>query len=156
VDPNAPTDPNAPVDPNAPTDPNAPVDPNAPTDPNAPVDDSMGGGFGGFGGGGGGGGGGGFGDTPEAPEAPEEPSSIESPNDLGDPIDSMVSSAQDLLTQTNDPNIILKSIKGQIQTVFKQPEHALGLVKALYDTNDVLLQTVAQRLYLFIKTSRPI
>jgi len=72
---------------------------------------------------------------------------------LGDPIDAMVSGAQELLNQTQDPNLILKSLKGQIQTVFKDPSHALGMVKALYDTNDSILQTVAQRLYLFIKSS---
>jgi hypothetical protein len=67
----------------------------------------------------------------------------------------MVSTAQELLNQTNDPNLIVKSLKGQIQTVFAEPEHALGLVKALYDTQDSILQSVAQRLYLFIKTARP-
>jgi hypothetical protein len=66
----------------------------------------------------------------------------------------MVSGAQDLLNQTQDPNLILKSLKGQIQTLFSEPEHALGLVKALYDTKDSILQAVAQRLYLFIKSSR--
>jgi hypothetical protein len=65
----------------------------------------------------------------------------------------MVSGAQELLSQTQDPNLILKSLKGQIQTVFKEPEHALGMIKALYDTNDSILQSVAQRLYLFIKSS---
>lgn len=79
------------------------------------------------------------------PEQPEEPQ--------GDPIASMVTGAQDLLSQTNDPNLILKSLKGQIQTVFAEPEHALGLVKALYDTQDSILQAVAQRLYLFLKLS---
>ena len=66
----------------------------------------------------------------------------------------MVTGAQELLNQTQDPNLILKSLKGQIQTLFQEPEHALGLVKALYDTQDALLQAVAQRLYLFIKTAR--
>lgn len=116
---------------------------------------SGGGGFGGFGGGGGGGGVGD--DTSASGDAAdgtgEEP---ESPEPQGDPIELMVSGAQELLQQTNDPNMILKSLKGQIQTLFSEPEHALGLVKALYDTQDSILQSVAQRLYLFIKTARPL
>lgn len=129
------------------------------TDPaNAPGMDAGGGGFGGFSGGGGGGGGvgddtiGGGEETPggemsgnEGEAGEEEP--------IGDPIDAMVSGAQELLSQTQDPNLILKSLKGQIQTVFKEPSHALGMIKALYDTNDSILQSVAQRLYLFIKSS---
>lgn len=133
------------------------------TDPAAEADTTgmaagSGGGFGGFGGGGGGGGGGG--DTTggaegdeETPEEEEEDGAGEK-EPVGDPIDAMVSGAQELLSQTQDPNLILKSLKGQIQTIFKEPEHALGMVKALYDTNDSILQSVAQRLYLFIKSSR--
>lgn len=113
---------------------------------------TSGGGFGGFGGGGGGGGGGT--DTPDASETEDDTEESEMPEEpQGDPIESMVTTAQDLLSQTNDPNLILKSLKGQIQTVFQEPEHALGLVKALYDTQDSILQAVAQRLYLFIKTA---
>jgi len=109
-------------------------------------------GFGGFGGGGGGGGGDeGGGSEPEE----DTGESGEPAEPQGDPIASMVSGAQELLNQTNDPNLIMKSLKGQIQTVFAEPEHALGLVKALYDTQDSILQAVAQRLYLFIKTARP-
>lgn len=110
-----------------------------------------GGGFGGFGGGGGGGGGGG--DDTGAGEGDADPSAGGEPDmPEGDPIVAMVSGAQELLNQTQDPNLILKSLKGQIQTIFQEPEHALGLVKALYDTNDAILQAVAQRLYLFVKT----
>jgi hypothetical protein len=72
-----------------------------------------------------------------------------------DPIQGMVDGAQELLNQTQDPNLILKSLKGQIQTMFQKPDHALGLVKALYDTNDSLLQSVAQRLWLFLKAESP-
>jgi preprotein translocase subunit SecA len=92
-------------------------------------------------------------ETPESEDDTEEPEQPEQPQ--GDPIESMVTTAQDLLNQTNDPNLILKSLKGQIQTVFQEPEHALGLVKALYDTQDSILQAVAQRLYLFLKLSKP-
>lgn len=110
--------------------------------------------FGGFGGGGGGGGGGapeddaapaGEGDSEEGSEASEDPE--------GDPIENMVSGALELLNQTQDPALILKSLKGQIQAVFEQPENALGVVKALYDTKDSVLMSVAQRLYLFLKSS---
>lgn len=122
-------------------------------DPNAdPTADpaSGGSGFGGFGGGGGGGGGDTGGEPgPEAAMAPTgEPQTPQ-----GDPIVAMVSGAQEMLNQTQDPNIILKSLKGEIQTMFSQPEHALGLVKALYDTQDSILMAVAMRLYMFIKTS---
>jgi hypothetical protein len=101
----------------------------------------------------GGGGGGSDAETPESEDDTEEPEEPQEPQ--GDPIESMVTTAQDLLNQTNDPNLILKSLKGQIQTVFQEPEHALGLVKALYDTQDSILQAVAQRLYLFLKLSKP-
>jgi hypothetical protein len=107
--------------------------------------------------GGGGGGGGGGDDTTGGAEGGEETPGEEGgageEEPVGDPIDAMVSGAQELLSQTQDPNLILKSLKGQIQTVFKEPEHALGMIKALYDTNDSILQSVAQRLYLFIKSS---
>lgn len=114
---------------------------------------SGGGGFGGFGGGGGGGGapaddapgGDDSGDTEDTGDAGGDPE--------GDPIENMVSSAQELLNQTQDPMLILKSLKGQIQAVFEQPENALGVVKALYDTKDSVLMSVAQRLYLFLKSS---
>lgn len=134
-------------------------------DPDAPADGEEGGdpaaagggdGFGGFGGGGGGGGGGGD-DGMDSPEGAEGDTDTEEPEEKpeGDPIQAMVSGAQELLDQTQDPNLILKSLKGQIQTLFQEPEHALGLIKALYDTQDSILQAVAQRLYLFIKTARP-
>lgn len=132
-----------------------PTDPNA--DPALGAEDPAAGGsgFGGFGGGGGGGGGGGAGD--DAPPGEGDPSGAGGDPDMGepagDPIKSMVDSATELLDQTQDPGLILKSLKGQIQALFAEPEHALGLVKALYDTKDLVLQSVAQRLYLFIKTS---
>jgi hypothetical protein len=119
---------------------------------------AVGGGFGGFGGGGGGGGGGMGDETPGVEDSGEEEGSesAEPEQPQGDPIEAMVTGAQELLQQTNDPNMIMKSLKGQIQTIFAEPEHALGLVKALYDTQDSILQSVAQRLYLFIKTARPL
>lgn len=144
-------------------DPNAPgggggepgADGSTEDDTGAPGDAGGGGGFGGFGGGGGGGPGGG-GDEGGGSEPEEDTGESEEPTEpQGDPIASMVSGAQELLNQTNDPNLIMKSLKGQIQTVFAEPEHALGLVKALYDTQDSILQAVAQRLYLFIKVTRP-
>lgn len=132
-----------------------PADPDAPVDGEEGADAGSGGGGGGLGGFGGGGGGGGGDDMGDGSEAPEEAESGAPETPQGDPIVAMLSGAQELLNQTQDPNLILKSLKGQIQTLFQQPEHALGLVKALYDTQDSLLQAVAQRLYLFIKTSRP-
>jgi len=133
-----------------------------PADPNATPEggeDPLGGGAGGgsgFGGfGGGGGGGGGAGDEAGGPEdsGTEGDTGPEAPT--GDPIQGMVDGAQELLNQTQDPALILKSLKGQIQTLFQNPDHALGLVKALYDTNDSVLQSVAQRLWLFLKAESP-
>jgi hypothetical protein len=129
------------------------------TDPAAEADTTGmdaggGGGFGGFGGGGGGGGDNAPGEAESGEETPGEEDGAGEKEPVGDPIDAMVSGAQELLSQTQDPNLILKSLKGQIQTIFKEPEHALGMVKALYDTHDSILQSVAQRLYLFIKSSR--
>jgi hypothetical protein len=118
------------------------------------MDAGGGGGFGGFGGGGGGGGDNAPGEAESGEETPGEEDGAGEKEPVGDPIDAMVSGAQELLSQTQDPNLILKSLKGQIQTIFKEPEHALGMVKALYDTHDSILQSVAQRLYLFIKSSR--
>lgn len=156
------TDPLAGAAPGAPGDPAATGADATGTDPAAEADTTGmaaggGGGFGGFGGGGGGGGVGGnaTGGAEGGEETPgeEEEDGAGEKEPVGDPIDAMVSGAQELLSQTQDPNLILKSLKGQIQTIFKEPEHALGMVKALYDTNDSILQSVAQRLYLFIKSS---
>lgn len=130
-----------------------------PNDPNAPTPegggDALGGGsgFGGFGGGGGGGGGGG--DSAGAPENDAQGQEVVPEPSLEDPIQGMVDGAQELLNQTQDPALIFKSLKGQIQTLFKNPDHALGLVKALYDTNDTVLQSVAQRLWMFLKAESP-
>lgn len=134
-----------------------PADPNAtPEGGEDPLGGGAGGGsgFGGFGGGGGGGGGGGA-DEAGGPEdsGTEGDTGPEAPT--GDPIQGMVDGAQELLNQTQDPALILKSLKGQIQTLFQNPDHALGLVKALYDTNDSVLQSVAQRLWLFLKAESP-
>lgn len=121
--------------------------------PDGGGDAGGGGGSFGFGGGGGGGGGGGTEDGTGGGEGGEEGAPGGEPEaPEGDPIVAMVSGAQELLSQTQDPSLILKSLKGQVQTLFQEPEHALGLVKALYDTKDSILQSVAQRLYLFLKT----
>lgn len=102
----------------------------------------------------------------EDPEGGEDASGSESsdetgnPSDLegneGDPIESLVSDATELLNQTQDPNLIFKDMKQKIQSNFDQPENALGLVKALYDTHQPVLQSVAEKLYLFLKTKPPI
>lgn len=140
--------------------------PGAVTDPTVDADgdgvpDVAGGGgagsgFGGFGGGGSGGGSGGDpAATPGAAEQPMAPGSEQGQDKPAeDPIASMVDSAKELLNQTQDPSLILKSLKGQIQAIFKEPGNALGAVKALYDTNDSVLQSAAQRLYLFLKSSQ--
>lgn len=129
-------------------------------DPGADMGGGGGGGFGGFGGGGGGGGGmgdeggeggAGGGDTEgAASEAPKDQTQSE-----GDPIQNMVNDVLELSKETQDPSLLFKSIKGQIQSTFAEPTHALGLVKALVDTNNTILKSVAQRLYLYIKTAEP-
>lgn len=163
-----PPDPNAPpADPNAPAttpgaDPNAlPGTDTTGTDPTAGGLD-MGGGGGGFGGGGGGiggGGGGGAGPTddtatpPAGGEGDDATGSAGEDEDQGDPITKAVDDAKELLDQTRDIPTILKSVKQAIQGKFEKPDHALGLVKALYDTQDPTLRSVAVRLYQFIKGS---
>lgn len=144
--------------PGAPGDPmGAGGDPNDPTATGEAGDDPLGGGGGGgFGGFGGGGGGGGGADTDGESQDSGADGEVDGPEEpQGDPIKGMVDSAQELLDQTQDPSLILKSLKGQIQTLFSEPEHALGLVKALYDTNDSILQAVAMRLWLFLKAESP-
>lgn len=137
-----------------PTDPNS-ASPDG-TDPLAGPEGGMGGGYGGSGGGGGGGGAsdGMTSDaTGEEEEASQKDETEEEPQ--GDPVVNLVKSAQELANVTQDPGLILKSLKSQIQVAFAKPEHAMGLVFALMDTKDPLLASVAERLYLFMKVGNP-
>lgn len=89
----------------------------------------------------------------DEPKGDTTGSPLAEPTEPADPIDGMVKAAQGLVAQTQDPELIFKSLKGQVQAGFEKPEHALGLVKALVDTKNLVLQSVAQRLWLFLKTS---
>lgn len=160
ADPNAaPAAPGAPGA--APTDPTstAPVDPNA-----APADPSMGA----LGGmpdmGSAGATGGGMGDVGGEPPPDADAGALGGElgaagggdeGEGGDPISGIVDAVKTLLNDTRDVPTLLKSIKAEIQDKFDEPEHAIGLVKALYKTGDETLKSVALRLYQFIQTGTP-
>ena len=137
----------------------------APGEEMPPVDDAggvpdlggdpggMGGMSGGFGGGGGGGGGmddmGGdsLEDAPGVEDAPE-PSSInpfEGADTTEDRLNIILTKAEEL-SQTKDPHIILKDVKGLIQNGFSKPQEAAGLIAALFDTGSPVLQQVSRLL----------
>lgn len=115
------------------------------------------------GGGGGftGGGGGGFsfsndgesGLTPDDEDEEETvttvgPEDVEMPDD---PIMAIADEAVNMLKTTRQPNVILKSVKSSIQRYFSDVEDATPVIKALWDSEDVVLRDVARRLLLFIR-----
>ena len=119
-------------------------------------DFDMGGG-GGFGGGGGGGFD--FGDDGDSGLEPDEegeedfagsigPEDVEIPDD---PIMAIADDAIAMLNQTRSPGPILKSVKASIQRYFGDFDDATPVIKALWDTEDLVLRDVARRLLLFIK-----
>lgn len=145
-----------------PPDPNAPPTEGGeePLDPNmADMTPPMGGGAAMPMGGGGGGGDSGMDPadlsmdpmTDDAVDEPEEEKD-EPDEKPQDPIQIMLDDAKELAAQTKDTNLIFKAMKVEMQEFFQDPDHALGAVKALYDSNDPVLRSVAQKLYLFIKT----
>lgn len=110
---------------------------------------------GGFGGGGMGGGGGGEsmsdGDSPQPTET--EPVSTANPfsdaNSAEERLQVILTSAEDLANQTQDPQVIFKHIKGLIQNGFAEPEKAAKVIADLFDTENPVLQQVSRRLALF-------
>ena len=119
------------------------------------LDDFGGGGsFGGLGGGGGG-----FGDDGEpgldSDQEEEEgllttvgPEDVEIPSD---PVGAITDDAIQMLAQTRQTQPILRNVKAQIQKYFDDFEDATPVVKALWDTEDLVLRDVARRLLLFVR-----
>jgi hypothetical protein len=89
-------------------------------------------------------------------DEPEEEKTISTvgPEDVeipADPVMAIVDDAIQLLNQTKQPQVILQTVKGQIQRYFTEIEDATPVIKNLWDTEDVVLRDVARRLLLFIK-----
>lgn len=89
---------------------------------------------------------------PDAGMAPlDTPPEEEGSEDEGDPIVNILNNMKKTLETTTDIAELVKQAKGEIQTKFEKPTHALGLIQALADTHNPVLRNVAARLLLFIK-----
>lgn len=119
----------------------------------------IGGGLGGGFGGGFGGGGFSFGGDGEPGLSPDDEKEAETATTIGpedveipdDPIMAITDDAIKILDKTKDPGDILKTVKSSIQKYFDEFEDATPVIKALWDTEDLILRDVARRLLLFIK-----
>lgn len=126
-----------------------------------PMDDPMGGGggggdlgMGGFGGGGGGGGleslsGEGEGEEGAPPPPPASYDPFKDADTLEDRLRVIMDTAESLSAETQDPQVVLKSIKGLIQNGFSNPEQASKVIADLFSTSNPVLQQVSRRLALF-------
>ncbi len=112
---------------------------------------------GGFGGGGGGGGlsdlggdenGGTDGSEENAPP-PETFDPFKDSNSLEDRLQVILSTAESIAEQTQDPQKVLKAVKGLIQNGFKNPDQAARAISDLFDTDNPVLQQVSRRLALY-------
>lgn len=113
---------------------------------------------GGFGGGGGGGGGMDFGDDaeggedgeagPAAPEPSYDP--FKDATTVSDRLQVIIDTAEEIASQTQDPQKVLKTVKGLIQNGFSRPDEAAKSIADLFDTNNPVLQQVSRRLALFM------
>lgn len=81
-------------------------------------------------------------ETPLGPEVPEIPE---------DPGQMIVDKAIELLNQTNDDQIILNTIKSNIQDYFENFDDATAIIQGLWLTENPILKVVARKLLLFIK-----
>lgn len=111
---------------------------------------------GGFGGGGGGGSGGdGFGDDSDSSSDSSGQENFSSSNPFNgvesaeDKIKIIMSTAEDIAKQTQNPQIVLKHVKGLIQNGFSNPDKAAVLISDLFNTENPVLQQVSRRLALF-------
>lgn len=119
--------------------------------------DLGGGGMGGFGGGGGGGGdlggmgdeGGDLGGEGEAAPEPSSHDPFASADSLEDKLQVILDTAEELAAQTQDPQKVLKAVKGMIQNGFENPDKAARAISDLFDTDNPVLQQVSRRLALF-------
>jgi len=147
------------------------MDPAAGGDPGADPTDPAGGDMGDMGGGGGGGLGGGFGgggggggmdmggddagggaegmeDEPPEPEPSYNP--FKDAATAEDRLQVILDTAESIADKTQDPQVVLKAIKGLIQNGFARPEEAAKVIADLFDTNNPVLQQVSRRLNLFM------
>lgn len=117
----------------------------------------MGGGFGGGGGGGGmdlggegedAGGAEGMEDEPPEPEPTYNP--FKDADTTEDRLQVILDTAESIAAKTQDPQVVLKALKGLIQNGFSQPEEAAKVIADLFDTNNPVLQQVSRRLNLFM------
>lgn len=76
------------------------------------------------------------------------PEDVEIPND---PVMSIANDAIEMLNHTRQPGPILQNVKHSVQRYFPEPSAAAPIIKALYDTEDLVLRDVARRLMMFIK-----
>lgn len=117
-----------------------------------------GGGLGsGFGGGGGGGGDSGLGSDdsdaggdsgPAQPEASYNP--FKDAHSVEDKLSVIMDTAQGIADTTQDPQKVLKAVKGLIQNGFANPQQAAVAISQLFDTDNPVLQQVSRRLALFM------
>ena len=116
-----------------------------------------GGGLGsGFGGGGGGGGDMGLDDSgsddsgggPPTPEPTYDPfKDAKTPEER---LNVILDTAENIASTTQDPQKVLKAVKGLIQNGFAEPEKAASIIAQLFDTDNPVLQQVSRRLALFL------
>lgn len=113
-------------------------------------------GMGGFGGGGGGGldlgGEGEEGGEEAGGEPPPPPSSFDPFKDsktLEDRLQVILDTATQIADQTQDPQKVLKAVKGMIQNGFQNPATAARAISDLFGTDNPVLQQVSRRLALF-------
>jgi len=111
----------------------------------------------GFGGGGGGGGDMGLDDSDSGDSGGVDSSS---PEPTYDPfkdattpeerLQVILDTAQGIAETTQDPQKVLKAVKGLIQNGFAEPQKAAAVISQLFDTDNPVLQQVSRRLALFI------
>lgn len=66
-----------------------------------------------------------------------------------DKLNIILSTAEDIAKQTQNPQVVLKHVKGLIQSGFSEPDKASILIANLFDTENPVLQQVSRRLALF-------
>ena len=106
-----------------------------------------------------GGGGGGFDFSPDSKtDADTNPDfkqdefgKLTQPNVMDDPTIETIKSAKELSNKFGDPQIILNSVKSNIQKYYDDPMDAIEIVSQLWDTEDPKLRLVASKLLMFIR-----
>lgn len=113
---------------------------------------------GGFGGGGGGGGGDlgdssgadGDGSASDGQENFSTVNPFDGVTSADDKLKIIMSTAEDIAKQTQDPQIVLKHIKGLIQSGFSDPSQANMIIADLFNSEHPVLKQVSRRLALFV------